>query len=168
MSVSFVSVPGSYETGRIDNLLLLFQLQHFITMQPDLGRAEAALNQAVETVQFNIKWYRNYYPHIVQWLAARGYRDWYVGPLTVSDITQALTVASHRWVCICTAIMLVFVTSVVCISLTAEVCISFTAVASFHCSRVYFFHCSRVYFCHCSRVYLCHCSRVYFCHCCRV
>nr|KAG5707988.1 hypothetical protein BaRGS_025126 [Batillaria attramentaria]KAG5707990.1 hypothetical protein BaRGS_025128 [Batillaria attramentaria] len=51
----------------------LQELRAFIAAQTELGIGEQTLRQAVETVEFNIKWYKNSYPQLVQWLQDKGY-----------------------------------------------------------------------------------------------
>ncbi|KAK7499017.1 hypothetical protein BaRGS_00009826 [Batillaria attramentaria] len=48
-------------------------LRAFIAAQTELGIGEQTLRQAVETVEFNIKWYKDSYPQLVQWLQDKGY-----------------------------------------------------------------------------------------------
>ncbi|KAK7090085.1 hypothetical protein V1264_009931 [Littorina saxatilis] len=63
------------------------QLLDFINSHPDLGSAAPVLDTALERVEFNIKWSQNSYQQVVQWLAARGYKE-FEGAESVQKVTQ--------------------------------------------------------------------------------
>ncbi|KAK7475553.1 hypothetical protein BaRGS_00033186, partial [Batillaria attramentaria] len=66
----------------------LSELQDFMQEADDLGPAEQALNQAVETVEFNLKWYKDSYPKIVQWLNDKGYHEFEGGETAERTLTK--------------------------------------------------------------------------------
>nr|KAG5686653.1 hypothetical protein BaRGS_013440 [Batillaria attramentaria] len=63
-------------------------LQDFMQEADDLGPAEQALNQALETVEFNLKWYKDSYPKIVQWLNDKGYHEFEGGETAERTLTK--------------------------------------------------------------------------------
>lgn len=66
----------------------LNELKAFMNSLGEMGSAEQTLTQALETVEFNIKWYKNSYPQIKQWLEDKGYHEFEGSESKTSTVTK--------------------------------------------------------------------------------